>query len=188
MKTIIKSAFLILLTTTLVAFTGITKEKRNIKKSNITWLGEKVTGKHTGTISLKDGYFTTENNTITGGNFTIDMQSIIVTDLQGEYKEKLEGHLKSDDFFGIKNHPTATFTSKKVTKKGDNYTFNGEITIKGITQPLSFTLTSKNTTLSGKIIIDRTKFNIKYGSGSFFDNLGDKTIYDNFELEVSLTY
>lgn len=161
-------------------------------KSTIVWKGEKVTGEHSGTISIKSGSLELKGDKLIGGDFIIDMTSIACTDLDGEYKGKLEGHLKSDDFFGVRNFPEAGLVIKKATEndKPGSYTIVAELTIKGITNDIKFTATliSDNGVVvaNSNIIIDRTKFDIKYGSGSFFDNLGDKTIYDDFTLTVNL--
>jgi polyisoprenoid-binding protein YceI len=115
------------------------------------------------------------------------MTSITCTDLTGEYKSNLEGHLKSDDFFSISNYPTANLVITKVSKPTkDNYNISAKLTIKGITQNIDFVAKVNGKTLSTTLVIDRTKFNIKYGSGSFFDSLGDNMIYDDFELKVKL--
>lgn len=160
------------------------------KKSQINWVGEKVTGKHTGTIDFKSGYLVLDKNALKGGSFTVDMTSIVVTDLApGKGKEKLEGHLKDEDFFGTDKFETAALDFKKIASKGkDVYTVTADLTIKGITNPVTFDIALKGNTASTKVMIDRTKFDIKYGSGSFFDNLGDKTINDQFELNVNLVY
>lgn len=172
----------------LVAFsTSIEKKKVNVKESKITWTGEKLTGSHEGTISLKDGYFEMENGKITGGMFTADMNSITVTDLKGDSKKKLEGHLNSDDFFGVSDYPTATFKMNTVVEKSNGvYGVAGDMTIKGKTNPIAFDLKVKGDTAMTTLVIDRSKYNIRYGSGSFFDNLGDKTIYDEFTLDIML--
>ena len=118
------------------------------------------------------------------------MTSIIVTDLKaGQGKEKLEGHLKANDFFGTEKYATAALDFKKVTPKGKGtYTVVADLTIKGITNPITFDLavTADKATTSFKV--DRTKYDIKYGSGSFFDNLGDKVISDEFDLTVNLQF
>ena len=164
------------------------QDKRiDVTKSKIEWLGKKVTGQHQGNISLKSGSIQMTNDLVTGGNFVVDMTSMTCSDLQGEYAEKLIGHLKSDDFFGVANHPEASLTFTTVTAKRDGvYAVTGDFTIKGITQPASFDLTVSEDSATAKVIIDRSKHNIRYGSNSFFDNLGDKAIYDDFELEVTL--
>lgn len=162
------------------------------EKSTIDWKGEKVTGQHTGTIALKSGSLEMKDNKLTGGSFVIDMTSIENTDLEGEYKGKLEGHLKSDDFFGVTTFPEASLVITKVkeTKKANVYEVTGNLTIKGITHPITFTATlidSNGTVVANtNIIVDRSKYDVRYGSGSFFDNLGDKTIYDDFTLTVNL--
>jgi polyisoprenoid-binding protein YceI len=116
------------------------------------------------------------------------MTTINVLDLEGDGKQKLEGHLNSDDFFGVKDHPTAKFVINTVAKKGDTYGVSGTMTIKGKSNPIAFDLKMEEGQASTSFKIDRTKYNIRYGSGSFFDNLGDKTIYDEFKLDVVLMF
>ncbi|MDO9040001.1 MAG: YceI family protein, partial [Bacteroidota bacterium] len=100
------------------------------------------------------------------------------------------GHLKSDDFFSVETNPTSELVVTKVESNGNSYTFTGNLTIKGITNPATFTTTSTkvgtSTVYNGKLTIDRSKYNVRYGSNSFFDNLGDKAIYDEFTLDFSL--
>ncbi len=155
--------------------------------STVTWKAEKVTGAHAGTIKIKDGDLIYQDGKLTGGTFTIDMTTI-ETD---EEIDKLEGHLRSDDFFSVTKFPTATFKITEVINQGPRgYNITGDITIKGITKQIKFVAqvedmdTSVNA--SADIVIDRSEFDIKYGSGSFFDDLGDKMIYDNFNLSVHL--
>lgn len=188
MKTTLKTIFILTFALTVSAFTNPIKEKKEVKKSTINWVGKKVTGQHTGTINLKSGYLVMEDEIITGGNFVIDMTTITVTDLSGGGKQKLEGHLNSEDFFGVEKHPTATLDIKNATKKGNTYAVSANITIKGVTEPIVFDLTMNNNKGTANLVIDRTKFGIRHGSGSFFDNLGDKTIYDDFELTVNLEF
>ena len=92
--------------------------KTNIAKSEIAWKGYKVTGTHFGVVSVKNGALDFNEGVLVGGSFVIDMPTIIVQDLDGEWKDKLEGHLKSDDFFGVSNFPEATFTITQVAAKG----------------------------------------------------------------------
>lgn len=165
--------------------------KVDTKASKVAWIGEKVTGQHDGLVKLKEGSFEVEDGKLMGGSFVIDMQSLVVLDLDGDSKGKLEGHLKSDDFFGVDKYPTSTFTITKAVPQGENnYKVVGNITIKDTTQEIQFPAELKE--IDGKLVgtanltIDRTKFNVRYGSGSFFDNLGDKTIYDNFKLTVNI--
>ena len=163
------------------------KKEINVSESTINWTGKKVTGSHEGTLSFSDGYLVFDGDNITGGEFTVDMTSLTVTDLEaGKGKEKLEGHLNSDDFFGVENHQTAKLVVKKAKKNGDSYKVAGDLTIKGKTNPIEFDLKVDGATATTNLKVDRTKYDIKYGSGSFFDNLGDKAIYDDFELAVVL--
>ncbi len=185
-----KAIFATVIALTLVAFTtNFEKKKVKVDESQIMWTGEKLTGSHEGTISLKNGYFEFENGTLVGGEFTADMTSINVTDLDGDMKAKLEGHLNSDDFFGVKNYKTAKFTIKTAAEKSNGlYGVSGDLTIKGKTNPIAFDLKLADNKATTKLVIDRTKYDIKYGSGSFFDNLGDKTIYDEFTLDIKLKF
>lgn len=164
-------------------------KKIDVSKSLITWTGKKITGEHEGTIKFKEGELVFKANKITGGSFVADMTTLNNTDQTGSSKAKLEGHLKSDDFFGINNFKTAILTFKNITPKGNNtYTIIATLTIKGISNPVIFDLNVKGNTATANLKIDRTKYDIKYGSGSYFDDLGDKTIYDEFELAVALKF
>jgi len=185
-KSIALALVVVLSTATVSAQT----KKVDATKSSITWTGKKVTGSHEGTINLKDGTLIFKGKTLIGGTFNVDMTSLIVTDLKaGQGKEKLEGHLKADDFFGTDKHETATLVFKKVTTKSPNvYAVTGDLTIKGITKLVVFDLTTTTNSATTKVVVDRTKYDIKYGSGSFFDNLGDKAINDNFDLAVALKF
>ena len=166
--------------------------KVDAAKSTLVWNGKKVTGEHTGNIKVKDGAFVVDGNKVTGGEFTFDMASMTCTDLtDAGYNVKLMGHLKGDDFFSTAKHPTSTFKITKVTPKGgDQYDVTGNMTIKGITNAITFPATVKMTpagiTADGKATIDRTKFDIRYGSKSFFESIGDKAINDDFTVEMKL--
>lgn len=197
-----KSTFFFSALIALVAFTGLaftvaTGGKKILTvvtaDSNVQWTGYKVTGQHNGVVNLKSG--TLEYNDqgfFAGGSFEIDMTTIKCLDLTGEPAGKLEGHLKSDDFFGVAKFPTAKFVATKVVSKGKpgEYKIIGNLTIKEKTKEIKFD--AKLTEVSGgvsaiaDIKIDRSDFDIRYGSGSFFDGLGDKTIYDEFDLKVKL--
>ncbi|MBB4079336.1 polyisoprenoid-binding protein YceI [Lewinella aquimaris] len=160
--------------------------------SEIAWKAYKVTGNHTGTISIKEGQLEFTDTLLTGGSFTIDMPTIAVTDLSGDSKGRLEGHLKSDDFFGVENHPEATFVITNVVSRGlpGDYRITGDLTIKEHTKSIRFNTKVTETdgfyTAEADLTLDRTDFDVRYGSGSFIENLGDKTIYDEFELAVTL--
>ena len=132
-----------------------------------------------------------EDGQLVGGIFTIDMTTIACLDLSGEYQGKLEGHLKSDDFFGVEKYPTATFVITKAVPQGPGkYKVIGNMTIKDKTEEVQFNASVEErdgkVTASATITLDRSKYDVRYGSGSFFDNLGDKTIYDDFDLTVNL--
>lgn len=185
---ILVMAFLFAASGMALANEGETKEV-NVEKSTVTWKAYKVTGSHTGTVDLTSGALVFDNGTLTGGSFEVDMTSLISTDLEGEYKGKLEGHLKSDDFFSVANHPTATlvFTSVEATGK-NSYEVTGDLTIKGITKAITFDLSVYGSKATAGLKVDRAQYDVRYGSGSFFENLGDKTIYDEFDLVVDLEF
>lgn len=194
MKRILLSSMAIV---ALWAFNTIEKKSYKIdtNASELTWLAKKVTGQHNGTIKIKDGALDASNNKLTGGSFTIDMTTIVCTDLEDEkWNKKLVGHLKSGDFFGVEEHNTASFAITKAESKksdGGNYQITGDLTIKNITNEVTFPAQVEfkdgKVTAIATIIFDRSKFDIRYGSNSFFDNLGDKTIYDDVEIGVNLT-
>jgi len=116
------------------------------------------------------------------------MTSIKVTDMEGEYADKLAGHLKADDFFGTDKHPTATLKFTKVGGHGSHYHVTADLTIKGITSPVKFEMNVGDNAATTKLKIDRTKYGIKYGSASFFDDLKDKAISDEFDIDVALKF
>lgn len=163
--------------------------------SSLGWLGKKVGGQHNGTIDLKEGTVLVKGSQITGGTFVADMNSMKDTDLtDAGYNAKLMGHLKSEDFFGVEKNPTATFviTSVKALKgdaNGNNATVTGNLTIKGKTNPLSFPakVGVKNgvAAASGTATIDRTKYDVKYGS-TLFGAAADKAIDDTFTLTFNV--
>ena len=138
--------------------------KVDAEKSKIHWLAKKVTGQHEGFIQLADGELVMENDQIAGGTFTVNMQSLYATDLTGEYKDKLEGHLKSDDFFGTEKFPTATLVIKSIGEKSANvYSVTGDLTIKGKTEPVKFELNVVENTATAALKVNRTKYDFKYG-------------------------
>ena len=155
----------------------------DIQKSNVEWIGEKPTGTHNGNILIKEGYINLDNNKqIKSGQFILDMQSINCTDLTGNSKKSLDGHLKDEDFFNTKNYPIATFIITSASPEK----IDGTLTIKDITHNISFTYTTIDTlTYSAEIIIDRTKYNIKYKSKTIFPDLADKFIYDDFTIKLN---
>ena len=165
------------------------KKEVNTKTSKVTWKAYKVTGSHTGTVTLNAGSLIFDDNKLTGGEFEVDMTSLISTDLEGEYKGKLEGHLKSDDFFGVEKFPTSKLVFTKVTASGKNsYEVTGDLTIKGITKSVKLDVSVYGSKATATMKVDRAQYDVQYGSGSFFENLGDKTIYDEFDLVVDLEF
>ena len=160
--------------------------------TQITWTGKKLGKEHVGTIGLKEGYISIEKNAITGGEFLVDMTTIKNTDIQDEKMNgMLVGHLKSDDFFGVEKYPA----SKLILTGGSRFV-NGTANVKGImtikhaSHPVEFTV--KETAVGGVktytavITVDRSLYDVRYGSGKFFTDLGDKAISDDFTLEVTL--
>jgi polyisoprenoid-binding protein YceI len=183
-----KSIALALVAFVSLATTAQTK-KVDAAKSTINWVGKKVTGAHEGTIAIKEGNLVFKGKKVVNGNFIVDMTTINTTDLSGKGKTNLDGHLKSDDFFGVEKFPTATLVFKTIGEKGNGvYAVTADLTIKGITHPIKFELTVAGNSATTTLKVDRTKYDIKYGSGSFFSDLGDKTISDEFELTVKLAF
>jgi len=181
----------LIIATVTFAFTSIEDGKKEIKieSSSVTWKGYKVSGSHKGSIALKEGQLTFKDEKLVGGAFVIDMATIENTDMEGEYKAKLEGHLKSDDFFGVEKYPTATLVFNKVKSTGKNsYEVTADLTIKDKTNPVTFDISIYGNKATANIKIDRTKFDVRYGSTSFFDNLQDKAIYDEFDLISDLEF
>jgi len=160
--------------------------------SKLTWLAKKVTGQHSGTIDVSAGILNVEKNVLKGGSFDLDTKSIKVTDITDqETNAKLLGHLKSEDFFAVDQFDKAKFViTSAVTRGAGLYTVKGNLTIKGITNEVVFPATVKidngKLVANAKITVDRTKYGIKFRSKNFFENLGDKTIYDDFELNIQL--
>lgn len=174
-----------------LSFTNLMTKEIKVKESTIKWTGHKVTGStHYGSIKLKEGTLNFEGDQLTGGMFVMDMKSIQTEDMDAEKNGYLNGHLKNDDFFGVEKHPTASLKITNVREDGHkgHYHVSGDLTIKGITKVVSFEMAIKNNTATTKFKVDRTLFNIKYGSASFFDNLKDKAISDEFDLDVTLKF
>ena len=168
--------------------------KVNTDKSMIEWKGFKPTGSHNGTISIKDGKLDLNDGAIESGSFNIDMNSILVTDIPAEDEDnaKLRGHLISADFFNIEEHPISNFEVTGMETVDGKTMLSGNLTMKDKTNNISFPVTTEVkddmvTLTSETFSIDRSKWNVQYGSKSFFDNLGDKFINDDMEMKVTLT-
>jgi polyisoprenoid-binding protein YceI len=161
------------------------------ENSTIEWIGEKLTGSHSGYINLQNAFFLFKEEKFVGGEFNIDMNSIKCTDIENpKYAAKLEEHLKDPDFFNCSKYPTSNFKIKNIIFDGTSYMITGDITIKEITQEIKFPAQFENDGdlfhANATLKIDRTKHDIKYGSGSFFDDLGNRMIYDEFTLKIHL--
>lgn len=167
------------------------------KQSTVQWEGRKVTGSHSGDIQVSSGFVTVENGLISAATVTIDMTTINTTDLDGGAKESLDGHLSSDDFFSVESFPTARFELMKIDplrggEGGANFTAMGTVTIKGRTDdvavPVKVEMTETGARISGDLVLDRSKFDVRFRSKSFFDasELGDKLIYDDFTIHFEL--
>lgn len=164
-----------------------------VDRTELSWIGKEISTKiHTGTLNLSDGTIQIIDENTINGNITIDMSSINVTDLQGRAKEMLEGHLRSADFFEVENYPNATlnFKSKSYNKLKNLIDFEGQLIIKDISNPILFsaTLIESSPYLKAKSILsfDRSKYNVRFRSGSFFENLGDKLILDDIDVNIVL--
>jgi polyisoprenoid-binding protein YceI len=168
------------------------------EQSSVNWNGKKVVGEHSGEINLQGGELNVNGDQVTGGTLVIDMNTITNTDLTDpEYNGQLVGHLKSDDFFGVEKYPTATFTITNIAPIANaaagnaNYNVTGDLTIKDKTEQVSFpaTINIKDGVATAKadVTVDRTKYDIRYGSSNFFDDLGDKAIDNNFTVSFDVT-
>lgn len=168
----------------------------DLANSKVEWIGKKVTGQHNGTVDISSGQLSVENGDLDAGKFEIDFNTIKVLDIEdAESNAKLTGHLKSDDFFSVEKFPKGSFEITSVEKvsddKGNNYKVNGNLTIKGITKNISFpanvNVAPDKVTATADFNIDRTEWEVKYGSGKFFEGLGDNMIDDDFNIKFNIT-
>jgi polyisoprenoid-binding protein YceI len=160
-------------------------------QSYLRWYGEELTGKtHFGNLSFKKAQINLQDGVITSGNFLVNMTSLTVEDLSGGGKAKLTSHLKSDDFFSVEKHPEAILTiTQKAKVENGVQSLVGELTIKGINHPVEFTMTlGENNSAKAQLTFDRSKYEVRFRSGSFFENLGDKLILDDIKLEAKLQW
>ncbi len=168
----------------------------NTASSSMAWNAKKFGGEHSGNVNLASGTLAVNGRKLVGGNFVIDMTSITNTDItNADFNKKLTDHLKSEDFFSVEKHQTATFKITKVqpvanAKAGEaNYTITGDLTIKGITNPVTFPavvqIDGKAAVATAHIALDRTKWDIKYRSG-MLSTAADKVIDDTFTIDLNL--
>ena len=164
----------------------------DLKQSKLEWTGKKLGGEHYGELQLSSGHLTFEKKKLTGGSFEMNMASITCVDITDQKSNKrLVDHLKSEDFFSVARFPTSTFVIlKSAAKSGMEYQITGNLTIKGKTNPVTFTAkmnTVNNQTIAeATLAFDRSKYDVKFGSQSFFENLGDKLVYDDIDMNVRL--
>tara|TARA_R110002012_G_scaffold64308_2_gene169032 strand:- start:1154 stop:1807 length:654 start_codon:yes stop_codon:yes gene_type:complete len=171
-----------------------TKYLVDTEASTIMWKGFKPTGSHVGNIKIESGVFTMNGDAIESGSFLIDMASINVTDIpaEDEGNAKLAGHLKSPDFFDVEAFPASAFEVTGFTSENGKMMLSGNLKMKDVENNISIpVMVSENndtiTITSESFSVDRSKWNIKYGSKSFFDDLGDKFINDDMELQIKIT-
>jgi polyisoprenoid-binding protein YceI len=160
----------------------------NPDQSIIVWTGREVTtSKHFGNIYFASGQFEVKSGLISSGEFVVDMTTIDNQDLPEERRPRLEAHLKSDDFFSVESHPTALLSilSSESMSEG-KWLVSGELTIKTFTHPVEFEMLNSNDGWKANLVFDRSKYEVKFRSGTFFENLGDKLIYDDIELAINL--
>lgn len=171
-------------------------QKRHVADEAATiigWTGDKIVGSsHTGTISLKSGWLNITDNSISGGEFIVDMKTIKNSDISDQnMRIKLEDHLKSDDFFGVEKFPESRLVITGSSRFTDGMAVvRGRLTIKEATHPVEFTVkeshSNDKTGYTADIIFDRSLYNVRYGSGKFFSNLGNQAINDKIKLNVRL--
>lgn len=187
LKTIALSLIISLVATT----TSLAQKakKIDVKKSKIEWIGKKLTSSHSGTIDFKEGNLVINNKKVVGGKFVVDMNTINTTDIEGKGKEKLDAHLKNNDFFAVDQNPTATLEFKSIgyTENPDTYIVTADLTIKGITNTVEFELRTNSKGASAKVIVDRTLYDIKYASTGI-GMVADKAISNDFELNVAILF
>lgn len=159
-----------------------------VAQSNIDWTGRKITGSHFGTIAIKRGSLRVTDGKVIGGEVIIDTTSIKVLDVTDPATNaQFAGHLASDDFFASSQYPEARFEITAV----NHHHVEGNLTIKGITHAVGFdasiNIAGDRLTAAGRMVVDRTRYGIKFRSGNFFTNLGDTLIYNDFDLNINIT-
>jgi len=185
-KSIIISLLMLMIPASLISQTS---RLIDVENSKIKWTGEELSGKnHYGSLKFKNGNLQLDNGKIISGNFTVDMNTINVEDLQGGSKQRLEGHLRSDDFFSVEKFSEAIFeinSSAVVNEDEANQILSGNLTIKGITHPAKLEIDNN---WAAKLVFDRSKYDVRFRSGNFFQNLGDKLIYDEIVISANIVF
>lgn len=180
---------------TLVSFNNLTTKTyiADINESIVEWAASRTGKTHNGTVNITDGMLTFEDGQLIGGDFTLNMTSIKVLDIPTSNKmnAKLVDHLNSSDFFSTENQPTGKFVIIGSEPQNGKTFLKGKLTIKDITHDVSFLATIKNNgdaveMTSDEITIDRTKWDVKFRSGKFFNNLKDLLICDDITISVKV--
>jgi len=169
------------------AFAKAEAFKIDTSASKATWEGSKLVGSHNGEMKIKGGELTVEKGALTGGQVEVDMMSLNNKDISdAKSNADLVGHLKSDDFFSAEKHPVSTFKITKVEKKDGKTLLTGDLTIKGVSNPVTFPVDiksdKKSLTAKGEMTVNRTLYGIKFRALKYFPDIGDKVIKDNFKV------
>ncbi len=188
---LIAAFYLVATISTAFRTVAVQSYRADLEKSKVYWNAYKVGGQHKGYVQLKTGNLEFTDGLLTGGYFEMDMTNIECTDLKGASKDRLIGYLKSTDFFGVEKYPTAKFKITAVVPQSvGKYKVDGDMAIKESTKKISFVanITKEQDLIkaTANIQLDRTDYNVHYGSSSFLGSLGDKAIYNNFDLTVDL--
>ena len=163
----------------------------DVNQTSLRWKGMKVTGSHWGYVTMAEGLVIINGKNIIAGEFSVDLNSMTEEEMgDSPWKIKLLNHLKSDDFFDVTNHPVVRFKLTRATFNQGAFKFKGDMTIRGITHPVEFPavvrFSDQGPSATGQIVIDRTNYNMKYRSGKYFPDVGDKMIYDEFTIDFSV--
>ena len=161
----------------------------DIESSNLKWTGKKITNSsHYGSLKFKSGEVKFSDGIIESGKFVVDMTTINVEDIEGRGKSRLEGHLKGDDFFSVEDFKEATLVINSSSKNGDSIKVMGTLTIKDLNSDVEFDMNKSGDGWTADLTFDRSKHNVRFRSGSFFENLGDNLILDDIELNAKLSF
>lgn len=161
----------------------------DIESSSLKWTGKKITNSsHYGSLKFKSGEVKFSNGIIESGKFVVDMTTINVEDIEGRGKSRLEGHLKGDDFFSVEDFKEATLVINSSSKNGDSIKVMGTLTIKDLNSDVEFDMNKSGEVWTADLTFDRSKHNVRFRSGSFFENLGDNLILDDIELNAKLSF
>jgi polyisoprenoid-binding protein YceI len=163
----------------------------DIKESVVAWKGFMLIGSngHTGYVYISKGELMIENGQLMGGTAEVNMNTIVDDKYRSD--NNLIQHLKDPDFFDVEKFPISTFAITKVeSTNSENKKITANLTIKGITQPVTFpakiAVKDGIVKMNGKLVIDRTQWNVRYNSGKFYNILADETISDDIEFNINI--